>query len=126
MTTGRIAVNKMTLLWNPYSTNNIYARNWKRGFIKPEPRKQKDSYILQARMQLTEKLEHKVKVTAELYFWDRRKRDIDNYNKLWMDALSWIAYDDDKQIVELHLSKSYDKDNPRIELFLEDAFVDIS
>ena len=33
-----------------------------------------------------------------------------------MDALTWILYDDDTQIQQLHLYKKYDKENPRIEI----------
>lgn len=105
---------KITLLWNPYSTNNIYSRNWSKGFIKPKPKQQKDYYILQAKQQIKQKLKWEIKLEVKIYFWDRRKRDIDNYNKLWMDALSWVLYEDDKQVTDLRLIKDYDKDNPRI------------
>ena len=107
---------KVILKWNPYSTNNIYYRSWKRWFIKPKPKAQKESYIWQARSQVKTRLEWEIKLKATLYFGDRRKRDIDNYNKLWLDALSWILYEDDKQIIELYLIKKYDKENPRIEI----------
>ena len=111
---------KLTLLWNPYSTNNIYARNWRRGYIKPKPKEQKESYILQANIQKTGFFQWAVGVNVELYFWDKRKRDIDNYNKLWMDALSWVVYEDDKQIKTMHITKNYDKENPRIEVDIEE------
>ena len=39
-------------------------------------------------------------VTIELHFSDRRKRDIDNYDKATLDALKGIAYEDDSQIIE--------------------------
>lgn len=107
---------RITLLWNPYSTNNIYARNGKHWFIKKKPREQKESYILQARQQKIEHLTCVISVEVVLYFWDKRKRDIDNYNKLWMDALSWVIYDDDKQIKEMLIRKEYDKENPRIDI----------
>ena len=110
---------RITLLWNPYSTNNIYYRSWRHWFIKPKPKAQKEHYILQARTQKTEFYESEVEVEVYLYFWDKRKRDIDNYNKLWMDALSWVIYNDDKQITKMYLEKRYDKQNPRIELILK-------
>lgn len=107
---------RIILLWNPYSTNNIYARNGKHWFIKKKPREQKESYILQARTQKTEFYEDKVQVYIELYFWDKRKRDADNYSKLILDALTWIIWKDDKQIYKLTTEKFYDKENPRAEI----------
>ncbi len=109
---------KITLLWNPYSTNNIYARNGRRGFIKQKPKALKESYILQAQTQVEKKLEWEIRADILLYFGDRRKRDIDNFHKLSLDALTGIAYEDDCQIVELHIEKHYDKENPRIEIIL--------
>ena len=48
------------------------------------------------------------------------KPDIDNLCKAVLDALNGgIAYHDDKQIVELHLSKMY-SDHPRTEIELEE------
>jgi len=110
---------RITLLGNPYSTNNIYSRNWKYWFIKAKPKAQKNHYILQATQQKTKYFTGDIKIEAIIYFWDKRKRDIDNYNKLWLDALSKVIYEDDKQVKELHLLKMYDKENPRIELLIK-------
>jgi Holliday junction resolvase RusA-like endonuclease len=41
---------------------------------------------------------------------------LDNFNKLWQDALTGIVYEDDSQIAELHLYRDYDKARPRIEI----------
>lgn len=57
-----------------------------------------------------------LEVVIELYFGDRRIRDIDNYNKLILDALSGIVYKDDKQIQKLTITKYYDKEMPRAEV----------
>lgn len=48
-------------------------------------------------------------VVMSLYFGSRRTHDIDNYNKLVLDALSGICYLDDGQIQLLTISKHYDK-----------------
>ncbi len=111
---------KIILLWNPYSTNNIYYRSWRNGFIKKKPKELKESYILQARSQVKKKLVWDLTAKIYLYFWDKRRRDIDNFHKLSLDALSWIAYDDDSQVRELHIEKHYDKNNPRIEIELSE------
>jgi Holliday junction resolvase RusA-like endonuclease len=57
-----------------------------------------------------------VKLTVELYFGDKKIRDIDNYNKIVLDACTGILWDDDSQIQEITIKKFYDKKNPRIEL----------
>jgi Holliday junction resolvase RusA-like endonuclease len=57
-------------------------------------------------------------VHARFFFGTKRKADLDNFNKLWQDALTGIVYDDDSQIDELHLHRDYDKKKPRIEITL--------
>jgi len=59
-----------------------------------------------------------VAVSITLYFGTKRRADLDNFNKLSLDALTGIAYLDDSQIAELHVTRSYDKSRPRIELRL--------
>lgn len=48
-----------------------------------------------------------------------KRPDIDNLAKAILDALNGIAYEDDKQIVELHLYKDY-SERPRTEIELEE------
>jgi Holliday junction resolvase RusA-like endonuclease len=57
-------------------------------------------------------------VTVRFFFGTKRKADLDNFNKLWQDALSGIVDDDDSQITELHLYRDYEKSKPRIEVAL--------
>ena len=40
----------------------------------------------------------------------------DNFNKLSLDALTGIVWEDDSQIAELCLRRCYDSKRPRIEL----------
>lgn len=51
-----------------------------------------------------------------LYFGTKRKVDLDNFNKLSLDALTGVVYEDDSQIHSLHIQRSYDKKVPRIEI----------
>jgi Holliday junction resolvase RusA-like endonuclease len=64
----------------------------------------------------SEALEGDISVSITLYFGTKRKADLDNFNKLSLDALAGIAYVDDSQIAELHLYRDYDKSRPRIEV----------
>lgn len=46
-------------------------------------------------------------------------KDTDNICKVVLDALNKIAYDDDRQVVEIHAYKFY-AENPRVEVILEE------
>lgn len=48
------------------------------------------------------------------------KPDADNVIKAVADALNGVAYDDDTQVVEV-LCKKYYSDDPRIEIYIEEA-----
>ena len=50
-------------------------------------------------------LANSLKVSMRLYFKDKRKRDIDNYNKAILDSMTEIVYEDDSQIEELNVKK---------------------
>ena len=62
--------------------------------------------------------------------WSKKKRleakslipfgDIDNFSKSVMDALEGVAYENDKQVIELCAKKEYDE-NPRIEIELRET-----
>jgi crossover junction endodeoxyribonuclease RusA len=63
-----------------------------------------------------EKIDGPVSMTLEIFWPDRRRRDLDNAAKAITDALNGIAYIDDSQIVELILRKRFDKSSPRAEV----------
>lgn len=48
-----------------------------------------------------------------LYFGDNRRRDIDAYLKILLDAMTGIVYEDDSQIDEMHVFKQVDIKSPR-------------
>jgi Holliday junction resolvase RusA-like endonuclease len=58
---------------------------------------------------------------GSFYFETKRRRDLDNQNKILFDALSGIVYDDDSQISELRLRREYDRARPRIEIQVQEA-----
>ena len=49
-----------------------------------------------------------------------KKPDCDNVAKIVLDSLNKIAYDDDKQVVELTVLKRWTFDNERIEFEMEE------
>jgi len=57
-----------------------------------------------------------IHVRLDIFFGTKRKADLDNYNKLVLDSLSGVAWDDDSQIVDLHITKNYDNKNPRVKV----------
>ena len=79
----------------------------------------KEAYQLQARTQWRgASIACEVSLSVRFFFKTKRRRDLDNQNKLVLDALSGIVYDDDSQVSELHLFRSYDAAFPRIEITL--------
>ena len=60
-----------------------------------------------------------VRLTIHVYR-PRRVGDLDNYAKVVLDALNGIVWEDDKQIVELHMYRYEDKANPRLEILIEE------
>ena len=57
-----------------------------------------------------------LEIRLDIFHSDRRKRDVDNFNKLIFDALAEIVYENDSQIIELTVRKHYDKHSPRVEV----------
>ncbi len=46
-----------------------------------------------------------IEVKLWLFFRDKRRRDIDNYNKIILDAMEGLIYKDDTQIVKITINK---------------------
>lgn len=107
----------ITLTGNPLSTQHCYGFSRYGGHMKRHCATLKTDYQWQAKSQWNDPVtKEEVRIEAHIYFGDKRRRDLDNYNKLWMDALEGVVYEDDSQITQLHLVKDYDKSNPRIEI----------
>lgn len=115
----------ITLLGKPYSTSSIY-RSICRGkfpcvYLTDKGKYLKESYMWQAKSQWKNKpLTTQLKVNIITYHGNKRKNDWDNFHKLSMDALTGIVYEDDSQIQEAFVKKAYSKENPRIEISIEE------
>ena len=117
---------KIILLGKPRSTGGIYKNAVIRGFVhrymSNEGKKLKESYQWQAKSQWKGKpLEGDVEVNIIIYFGDKRKNDWDNFHKISMDALTGVVWVDDSQIQKATVIKAYDKQNPRIEITIEEV-----
>lgn len=112
---------KVVLLGEPKSTQSIYKYACRGSFptmyMTKEGKDIKESYQIQAKSQYRgEPLSEALTVTVALFFRLNRVHDIDNYNKLLLDACTGVLWNDDSQIEHMITTKAYDKDNPRIEL----------
>lgn len=111
----------ITLAGEPKSTQHVYRYACRGSFphmyMTSEGKTIKESYAWQARAQYKGKPRSEpLGVAIRFYFGTKRKNDLDNFNKLVLDACTGIVWGDDSQIQELHLLKDYDKKKPRIEL----------
>ncbi len=111
----------ITLSGDPRSTNNIYKHrvigSFASVYMSKEGKDLKESYQWQCKAQhRSEPYAGPVSLNVRLYFGTKRVHDIDNYNKLLLDACTGILWIDDGQIQKLTVEKFYDKENPRIEM----------
>lgn len=114
---------KITLTGEPKSNQHIYKTVCRGTFgtmyMSAEGKAIKEDYGWQAKSQWSGPPTTKpLRVKSTLYFKIKRNHDIDNYNKLVLDALSGIVWVDDGQIEELSITKKYDKIKPRCELVI--------
>ena len=110
---------KIVLNGQPLSTQHIY-RSVCRG-ARPVLYMTKEGKAIKEQYQLEVQSQYKGKVMLVdcameiiLFFKDRRRRDVDNYNKLILDSLEGIVYEDDKQVQELTVKKRISVENPRV------------
>lgn len=87
--------------------------------MKADAKKLKAKYVEQINQQYWgDLIEEDVSIVIDLFFGDKRKRDWDNYHKLSMDSLEDTVLVNDVQIQRAEVAKYYDKENPRIELYI--------
>lgn len=106
---------KIIIPGNPISRNHAYYFGGKRCFMTKAGKEYKEKASDVFRKHFKEPIKGDVVVSLFFYFGDHRKRDLDNHQKLTIDAMNKIVFDDDSQITKMMLEKSYDKNNPRVE-----------
>jgi len=61
----------------------------------------------------------RLRVNLSLFMGTKRRKDIDNYSKCILDALSGLFWFDDEQIDVLHITKQYRKKKEGFKLSVE-------
>lgn len=93
------------LPWPP-SVNHYYRHVGPRVLISREGRQYREAVTAQLRGVVTKPLQGTLRLIAEFYPPDRRRRDLDNLLKCVQDTLQHAGlYLDDAQICELHVFK---------------------
>jgi len=110
-------MNTITLKTKPIPINHKYGVMNGCLLLTKAYRDAKDAMAWETRSQWRiEPYRGSVAMTVSFYYGDRLRRDIDAYIKILLDSMTGIVYKDDSQIVELHVFKHVDKENPRVEL----------
>ena len=120
---------KLELPWSALRPDNhrlMPVVRGKRAFLITAPEYRAAKYEAELRMKAQWRssgrrmLEGDVSLHAVLWVPDRRKRDVTNYSKLLQDAMTGIVFADDAQVVRALWEKRMDRDNPRVELEVEE------
>lgn len=106
----------ITIPNNPISVNHMYGSRGTMRFLKKEGKEYKKDVATIANVKCPAPIDGDVGMEIVYYFKDRRRRDVTNYDKAPLDAMSGIVYHDDKQITDIVLRKRLDKDVPRTEI----------
>ena len=106
------AYGRTIVVNNLVSVNAMYANSSKGRRLTPRARAAKESIALQAIAGYGhDPIKGEVAVSIKYFFGDRRKRDVTNFDKLILDALKGLFYEDDSDIVCFIASKFYDPVN---------------
>jgi len=105
---------ELTLPYPP-TLNNMFITRGRFRVLSPKARAYKEEVIKLAQIARIKPIDGNVSVAMDIYR-PRKVGDIDNLTKCAFDSLKGLAWHDDKQVVELHLFRFDDKDNPRLEL----------
>lgn len=107
MTTLRLPV--------PPSMNHYWRNVGRRTLISAAGREYRKACKVAAQMQRPDLHECEVAVSGVIYM-ARLGCDLDNRINPLLDALQDVCYVNDSQVAELHLYRSLDRGNPRVEI----------
>ena len=103
----------ITMDTSPISVNHMYGARGKMRFLRKEGKDYKKQLAELAEGETDEMYDGDMSMEIVYYFKDRRRRDVTNYEKCVLDALSGIVYKDDCQVTDITLRKRLDKAFPR-------------
>ena len=107
----------------PTLLNRLYTpicRNGKASLIKNKEAKEFIKLVqMEAIRQKIKIIEGDVSFKCDILIKDRKNYDIDSVLKLLFDSLNGIAYEDDKQIVELIMRKHIDSEYDGLNISIE-------
>lgn len=96
----------------PPLVNRYWRRAGTHTYLSPAGRAYKQTV---AEIMDAKPLKGNVAISATIYR-ARKAGDLDNYAKGLLDAMVGLAYEDDKQVTNLHMVRRDDKTNPRCEV----------
>ncbi len=118
---------KITVFGRPISKDNQSRAPSKHGryFLHREYRDYERNVRAQVENQLSKVVGFKpfinmLRVSMIFFFQDNRHPDLFNAPKSICDALNKVLWIDDKQIVSAGLKMAIDRDNPRVEIEVEE------
>ncbi len=95
---------------------NVYWRYTSTGvYVSEKAEDYKAGVQLQARYAHLQPFGGDVAMYVHVYRQHKRG-DLDNFAKVLGDALNGVMYHDDSQVIELHMFRHDDRDNPRVEV----------
>lgn len=101
----------------PVSVNKRYTIARGRNILSNEYRSTKEAIAWEIASQWRGDVLNKDGIAVNIIvYYSGRKPDIDAYEKLLLDAMSKVVYEDDGLIDEKHTFRVLDKENPRIEI----------
>lgn len=111
-------MNKIIIPGKPVSVNDLYTG---KRFLTKDGKTMKTAMSWEVRNQWKRAMiSRDVIVHIDLYYSDKRKRDIDNPAKALLDSLTGVVFDDDSQVVDLHITKNIGPDRAEIIIYERD------
>lgn len=112
-----IMIKNITLTTMPTPVNRLYTVTRGRKILSKEARRNKEvaSWELKSLWE-DPPTQNEVVVQMDVYYKQKRKRDVDGPIKFLLDLMTGIVYEDDSQIKRIEVEKHIDGKSPRVEI----------
>jgi len=108
---------KYVFFMRAVSVNGAYGYAGKHVYLRANAKKFKKD-ISNALPPFPPKIFGPVKLKIRFYFKDKRKRDVDNYLKVFIDSVKNKLFEDDNEVEKIVVSKRSDCDCDKIKLIV--------